>query len=83
VSARIGDLVKLARIGDLVKLEGPTLIALRGIIAVYRDLDAIESAPTEVILEGGVKIRVSRAAGEFVRRAWETWSAREMAGGAR
>lgn len=66
-----------ARIGDLVKLDGPTLIALRGIIAVYRDLDALDSDPTEIILEGGVKINVSRGAGEFVRREWEFWSVDE------
>jgi hypothetical protein len=63
-----------ARIGDLVKLDGPTLIALRGISAVHRDLDATDSEPTEIILEGGAKIRVSRLAGEFVRREWEFWS---------
>lgn len=66
-----------ARIGDLVKLDGPTLIALRGIIAVYRDLDALNSDPTEIILEGGVKINVSRDVGEFVRREWEFWSVGE------
>lgn len=68
-----------ARIGDLVKLDGPTLIALRGIIAVYRDLDALNSDPTEIILEGGVKINVSREAGEFVRREWEFWSTSKRA----
>lgn len=67
-----------ARIGDLLKLDGPSLIALRGIIAVYRDLDAADSEGTLIVLDGGVKILVSREAGEFVRREWEFWSARAM-----
>ena len=64
-----------ARIADLVKLDGPTLIALRGIIAVHRDLDALEGDPTTIVLEGGVKILLGRGEGEFVRREWEFWSA--------
>jgi hypothetical protein len=63
-----------AKIGDLVKLDGPTLIALRGIIAVHRDLDALDGDPTEIVLEGGKIICVPRLAGEFVRREWEFWS---------
>jgi hypothetical protein len=67
-----------ARIGDLVKLDGPSLIALRGIIAVYRDLEAADSEGTLIVLEGGVKILLSRVDGEFVRREWEFWSVREL-----
>lgn len=66
-----------ARIGDLVKLDGPTLIALRGIIAVHRDLSTGPNDPTEIVLEGGAKIRVSCFEGEFVRREWECWSVNE------
>ncbi len=66
------------RIGDTVKINGPTQIALRGIIAVYRDLDALDSEPTEIILEGGVKIRASRLEGEYVRAQWEHWMVAEV-----
>lgn len=66
------------RVGNLLKVAGPTLIALRGIIAVCRDLDALDSEPTEVLLEGGLKIRVSRLEGEFVQREWVTWSLQEL-----
>lgn len=62
------------RVGDLVKINGPTLIALRGIIAVYRDSNALDSDPTEVVLEGGKTLRVERLQGEFIRREWEFWS---------
>ena len=64
-----------ARIGDLIKLDGPTLIALRGIIAVHRHLNALDDEPTQIVLEGGATILVSRLEGEFVRKQWEFWSA--------
>lgn len=68
-----------AQIGDLVKLDGPTLIALRGIIAVHRIPYALPDDYTTVVLEGGVKILLSNSEGEFVRRAWEFWSVGELA----
>lgn len=55
----------------------PTLIALRGIIAVYRDPDALAGDPTVIILEGGAKICVSPQEGTFVRHEWENWAHHE------
>jgi len=74
VSTRIGDLVRLDR-PEHSPPAPPTVIALRGIIAVHRDRDALDNDPTEVILEGGVKITIGRGEGEFVRREWENWAA--------
>jgi hypothetical protein len=68
----------MERITDLLKL-GSTTIALRGIIAVHREPDALPNDPTEVVLEGGVKIRVSQDEGEFARREWERWAAYDRA----